>query len=170
MTSTLVVFSDTASICAVMSAAALPAPRVSRPSARITIRNSSRFSSTMVALPLYSEEIGPTFTFTAPRNSSPSTSSRRAPGRQGAINSGLVSTSQARSTPTLTSKSLFSSIGYASCDVVLRSSLAVGVPMDSHPGRRLAPQRYPLALSTQPRHEPARAPRPEAPTHVVVDG
>ena len=142
MTSTLVLFSEEASISAVMSAAALPAPRVSRPSARITIRKSSRFNSTMVALPRYSAEMGPTLTFTAPRNSSPSTSSRRAPGRHGAINSGFVRTSQARSTPTPTSKSLFSSIPQASCDVLLRPSGVVGGSMTIAATTRIVAQRY----------------------------
>src|SRR5690606_26340989 len=96
---------------AVMVAAALPWPRVSRPSARSTIRRAASSFSTNRAAPLYWAVTGPTFTLTMPRYSSPSTSWSCAPGMQGAISSTSVSTSQARSTGTPTRKSFVSSMG-----------------------------------------------------------
>ena len=81
---------------------ALPWPRVSRPSARSTSRPRSRSRSTMRATPLYCAVMGPTFTLTTPRCSSPSTSWSCAPGMHGAMRSRSVSTCQARSTGALT--------------------------------------------------------------------
>ena len=93
-----------------MVALALPWPRVSRPSARSTATWCSASCDRKVALPLYCAVIGPTFTLTMPRYSSPSTSCSWAPGRHGAMRSTSVSTAHARSTGSATRKSLVSSI------------------------------------------------------------
>src|SRR5687767_1549806 len=95
---------------AVMVALALPWPRVSRPSARSTARWASSSRSTNVALPLYCAVMGPTFTLTTPRYSSPSISCSSAPGMHGAMRSTSVSTAHACATGTLTRNSLVSSI------------------------------------------------------------
>ena len=103
-TVTLVVSSSTAVSCAVITAEALPAPRVSRPLASSTARWLESSRSMKVATPLYSAVIGPTFTLTIPRCSSPSTSWSLAPGRQGAMRSTSVRTAQVSSMDRATSK------------------------------------------------------------------
>src|ERR1700724_1487989 len=52
--------------CAVIAAAALPAPRTSRPVASMTARWFTSSLSVNRAVPAYSEVIGPTLTFTLP--------------------------------------------------------------------------------------------------------
>src|SRR5262245_46928384 len=96
---------------AVTVADALPCPRVSRPSARITARWLASSFSVKCALPLYCAVIGPTLTLTMPRNSSPSTSWSCAPGMHGAMRSTSVSTRQASSTGTSTRNSSWMFIG-----------------------------------------------------------
>ena len=83
---------------------ALPCPRVSRPAASITIRCAASSTSASVAVPLYCAVIGPTFTFTTPRYSSPSISWSCAPGRHGAIPSMSSNTFQVSSIGVLTRK------------------------------------------------------------------
>jgi hypothetical protein len=80
---------------AVIVADALPCPRVSRPSALSTATCAASSLDSMRAVPLYCAVIGPTFTFTLPRYSSPSTSVSWAPGMHGAMRSRSVSTAHA---------------------------------------------------------------------------
>ena len=95
---------------AVTVADALPCPRVSRPLAEMTARCADSSTSVKRAVPLYCAVIGPTFTFTTPRYSSPSTSCNCAPGMQGAMRSTSVSTLHAVVGGTATRKSFVSSI------------------------------------------------------------
>src|SRR5438067_841535 len=105
---------------AVIVALALPWPRVSRPSARSTALPPASSRSTKVALPLYWAVMGPTFTLTMPRYSSPSISCSSAPGMHGAMRSTSVSRAQASCLGTGTRNSLVNSMS-------LRSLLVNGV-------------------------------------------
>ncbi len=89
---------------AVTVALALPWPRVSRPDAFSTMRRAASSAVSMVAAPLYCAVIGPTFTFTMPRYSSPSISCSSAPGMQGAIRSTSSRNFQASSMGSATRK------------------------------------------------------------------
>jgi hypothetical protein len=73
-TLTAVAPSPSATNVAVINAEALPWPRVSRPSAFSTATWAESSFDWNVAFPLYCAVIGPTFTFTIPRYSSPSIS------------------------------------------------------------------------------------------------
>ena len=95
---------------AVISAEALPCPFVSRPSAFSTALWLVSSFSTNVALPLYCAVIGPTFTLTMPRYSSPSISCSWAPGSAGAMRSTSVRTAHVSSTGRSTRNSFVSSI------------------------------------------------------------
>src|SRR3954470_8176008 len=105
-----------------MVALALPWPLVSRPSARSTARPAASSCSTKVSLPLYWEVIGPTFTLTMPRYSSPSISCSSAPGMHGAMRSTSVRSVHASCRGTPTRNSFVNSISRS-----LRSLKAGGV-------------------------------------------
>ena len=77
---------------------ALPCPRVSRPLPLITATCAASSRDSNCAAPLYCAVIGPTFTFTTPRNSSPAISWSCAPGRHGAMRSMSMSTRHVSST------------------------------------------------------------------------
>ena len=74
-------------ITTVIMAVALPWPRVSRPDASIVMVRVPSSTLASFAAPLYCAVIGPTFTFTVPRNSSPAISVSCAPGIDGAMRS-----------------------------------------------------------------------------------
>src|SRR5215210_9346801 len=92
----------------VMVAEAVPCPRASLPSARITARCSDSSASSILTVPWYSWETGPSRTFISPLYSSPDSSVRAAPGRQGVTRSRSSSTSQTSSTGTSTVNSFSS--------------------------------------------------------------
>ena len=108
------------------------------------------------AAPLYCAVIGPTFTFTMPRYSSPSISCSCAPGRHGAMRSMSSSTFHASSTGTSTRNCLRSSL------VLLLQSFEVfeGVDVGGSPVPCSRPRPHDAGRAPgRPRRRGARAPR-----------
>src|SRR5579884_9998 len=147
---------------AVMVALALPWPRVSRPSALSTAFLAVSSRSTKRAAPLYWALMGPTFTLTTPRYSSPSTSCSSAPGMQGAIRSTSVRTAHASSTGTDTRNSLVSSIGRGPPRCRRRLAFPGTLPRPPGPAERRSARGPPR------RPPPAAAARPGGPASPVV--